>query len=173
MALVVFLRGCNVGGHRTFRPTRLAEQLKSYDAVNVGAAGTFVIRRRTSRGALRTALLGRLPFGADVMICDGRDLIRAASVNPFAGAASRADVVRFVSVLAQRPRRSPAPPISLPERGRWVVRILAAEDRFVFGLHRRQMNAIGYLGEIDRLFGSRATTRSWSTITKIIQVLKE
>jgi uncharacterized protein (DUF1697 family) len=27
MAFVVFLRGVNVGGHRTFRPTMLAQQL--------------------------------------------------------------------------------------------------------------------------------------------------
>jgi hypothetical protein len=32
MALVVFLRGCNVGGHKTFRPTLLAEQLKHHEA---------------------------------------------------------------------------------------------------------------------------------------------
>ena len=45
MALVVFLRGVNVGGHRTVRPTMLAQQLKRYDVVNIGAAGTFVVRR--------------------------------------------------------------------------------------------------------------------------------
>ena len=42
MALVVFLRGVNVGGHRTFRPSLLARQLEPYGVVNVGAAGTFV-----------------------------------------------------------------------------------------------------------------------------------
>src|SRR3970040_890978 len=45
VALVVLLRGVNVGGHRTFRPTTLTKQLKHLDAVNIGAAGTFVIRR--------------------------------------------------------------------------------------------------------------------------------
>ena len=45
MALVVFLRGVNVGGHRTFRPTVLAKQLKHLGAVNIGAAGTFVVHR--------------------------------------------------------------------------------------------------------------------------------
>jgi uncharacterized protein (DUF1697 family) len=29
MALVVLLRGVNVGGHRTFRPTELAKQLQT------------------------------------------------------------------------------------------------------------------------------------------------
>jgi hypothetical protein len=45
MALIVFFRGINVGGHRTFRPSVLAEELGIYNAVNVGAAGTLVIRK--------------------------------------------------------------------------------------------------------------------------------
>ena len=49
MSLVVFLRGVNVGGHKRFRPAALAKELVHLDAVNIGAAGTFVIRRRVSR----------------------------------------------------------------------------------------------------------------------------
>ena len=41
MALVVFLKGVNVGGHRTFRPSVLASRLAKLDVVNIGAAGTF------------------------------------------------------------------------------------------------------------------------------------
>ncbi len=67
MALVVFLRGVNVGGHRTFRPSMLAEQLKDYDVVNVGAAGTFVIRKPISQAQLRAELLRRLPFETEVI----------------------------------------------------------------------------------------------------------
>jgi hypothetical protein len=33
------------------------------------------------------------------------------------------------------------------------------------------MKAIGFLGALDKLFGSRATTRSWSTIDAIIRAL--
>ena len=172
MALVVFLRGCNVGGHKTFRPTLLAEQLKHYDVVNIGAAGTFVIRRRTSHARLRADLLRRLPFAAEVIICEGHDLIRVASANPFADEPIRSDVVRFVSVFAKRPRRLPSAPLSLPAQGKWGLRILATEDRFLFGLYRRQMKAISYLGAIDRIFGVRATTRNWNTIKAIIKVLQ-
>jgi uncharacterized protein (DUF1697 family) len=172
MALVVFLRGCNVGGHRIFRPTLLAQQLKHYDAVNIGAAGTFVIRKRTSRARLRADLRRRLPFEAEAIICEGNDLISAASANPFAGQPIRSDIIRFVSVFAKRPRRLPTIPISLPADGKWVLRILAAEDRFLFGVYRRQMRAISYLGAIDRLFGVRATIRNWNTITTVIKVLR-
>jgi hypothetical protein len=37
MALIVFLRGINVGGHKALRPCVLAKELGICDAVNVGA----------------------------------------------------------------------------------------------------------------------------------------
>ena len=172
MALVVFLRGVNVGGHRTFRPSKLAEQLREYEVVNVGAAGTFVIRKPISQGQLRAELLRRLPFETEVMICNGHDLVSLASSDPFAGEPPRPDVVRFVSVLAKRPRVLPSIPISLPPDGKWLLRILATQNRFLFGLYRRQMKAIGFLSAIGKIFGVSATTRNWNTITTIINVLR-
>ena len=44
MALVVFLRGVNVGGHKAFQPTVLARALAALDVKSIGAAGTFVVR---------------------------------------------------------------------------------------------------------------------------------
>ena len=62
MAQVVLLRGVNVGGHRTFRPALLAKQLQHLGAVNIGAAGTFVIQRPVSRAQVRAEFARRLPF---------------------------------------------------------------------------------------------------------------
>lgn len=171
MALVVFLRGVNVGGHRTFRPSALAEQLKHLDAVNIGAAGTFVIRRAVSVAQLRTEFARRLPFETRMMVCQGRDIIRLQSGGFFAGYGVRPDVVRFVTVLSQSPRSAPPMPLTLPSTGKWLVKILAREHRFVVGLYRRHMKAIGYLGSVDRIFGVPATTRNWNTITAIADVL--
>lgn len=171
MALVVLLRGVNVGGHRTFRPSALAEQLKHLDAVNIGAAGTFVIRRPVSRAQLRTELARRLPFDTQVMICDGREIVRLVSHDHFAGQRVRPDIVRFVSVLSQRPRSAPAMPMCFPARGQWLLKILARDNQFVLGVYRRQMKAIGYLGTLDRIFGTPATTRNWNTIQAISKVL--
>ena len=171
MALVVFLRGVNVGGHKTFRPTTLTGQLKHLDVVNIGAAGTFVIRRRITQAQLRAELTRRLPFDAEIMICQGREIIRMVSRNLFADQPVRPDIVRFVSVLSRRPRAAPLTPISCPSSGRWLLKILARDNRFVFGLYRRHMKAIGYLGSLDRLFGVPATTRNWNTITAVARVL--
>ncbi len=171
MALVVFLRGVNVGGHRTFRPTALAKELADLDAVNIGAAGTFVVRRPVTQARVRTEVARRLAFDTEIMICHGREILRMISQNHFADQPVRPDVVRFVSVLSRSPRLKPSTPVSFPGSGEWLVKILAWERRFVFGVYRRQMKAIGHLGEIDRLFGVPATTRNWNTITAIAKVL--
>jgi uncharacterized protein (DUF1697 family) len=171
VTLVVFLRGVNVGGHRTFRPAVLARELEHLAVVNIGAAGTFVIRRPGTRAELRSELAARLPFDTEIMICQGREIVRLVSESPFADEPVRPDVVHFVSVLSKSPRSAPATPISIPASGTWLMKILGRDGRFVFGLYRRQMKAIGYLGTLDQLFGVPATTRSWNTITAIAKAL--
>ena len=171
MALVVLLRGINVGGHRTFRPTTLAGQLKHLDAVNIGAAGTFVIRRPVGHAQLRAELARKLPFDAEIMICHGREIVRLMSQHHFADHPLRPDIVRFVSVLSKAPRSGPSIPLTFPSHGPWLLRIVERDRRFVFGVYRRHMKAIGYLGTLDRLFGVPVTTRNWNTITAIAKVL--
>jgi uncharacterized protein (DUF1697 family) len=171
VALVVLLRGVNVGGHRSFRPATLAQQLKHLDAVNIGAAGTFVIRQPVTRAQLRAELARRLPFDAEIVICRGREIVTLMSRNHFADQPVRPDIVRFVSVLSQRPRSAPSTPMTFPPSGKWLLKILSRDDRFVFGVYRRHMKVISYLGTLDRLFGVPATTRNWNTITAIARVL--
>jgi uncharacterized protein (DUF1697 family) len=168
---VVLLRGVNVGGHRTFRPTTLAKQLKHLDAVNIGAAGTFVIRQPVSQAQLRGELARRLPFDTEIMICQGREIVRLMSQDHFVDQPMRSDIVRFVSVLSKRPRSAPPTPMSFPSSGKWLLKILASDKRFVLGVYRRHMKVISYLGTLDRLFGVPVTTRNWNTITAIAGVL--
>jgi hypothetical protein len=172
VALVVFVRGVNVGGHRTFRPTALAEQLKHLDAVNIGAAGTFVIRQPVRRAELRVEVARQLPFDAEIVICRGREIVRLLSHDFFAGHPVRSDIVRFVSVLSRLPRSAPRLPMRCPPRGNWLLKVLARDDRFVFGVYRRHMRVIGYLGTLDRLFGVPVTTRNWNTMAAIGKVLE-
>jgi uncharacterized protein (DUF1697 family) len=172
MVLVVFLRGVNIGGHRTFRPSLLARELSDYGVVNVGAAGTFVVRKPGSKAKFRAALLRKLPFEAVVVLCDGRDLLQLVKENPFGADPSRPDIVRFVSILSRAGGLRAALPVTFPADGEWLVRVIASNNRFVFGVYRRHMKTIGYLGRIDKLFGVPATTRNWSTILAVARILK-
>jgi uncharacterized protein (DUF1697 family) len=172
MALIVLLRGVNVGGHRTFRPSVLARELSDYDVVNVGAAGTFVVRKPGPRAKFRAELLRRLPFKAELVLCDARDIIRLETENPFGTEPSRPDVVRFVSVMSKPAGLRARLPVTFPPDEEWLVRIIASKKQFVFGMYRRHMKTIAYLGKIDGLFGVPATTRNWNTILTIVRILK-
>ena len=172
MALVVFIRGINVGGHRTFRPSVLARGLGNYGVVNVGAAGTFVVRKPGSRAKFRAALLRKLPFKAEVVLCDGRDLIHLETESPFGTEQARPDTVRFVSILSKAGALRAVLPVTFPPNGKWFVRVIASKNQFVFGVYRRHMKTIGYLGRIDKLCGMPATTRNWNTILAVVRILK-
>ena len=173
MSHVVLLRGVNVGGHRTFRPKLLAEQLKHLGAVDIGAAGTFVVRKNISQAKLRAEFARRLPFDSDIAICDGRQFTRLMSLSVFANYPPRPDIVRFVSVMPRSSRLAPKLPVRLPASGLWLVKVVACEGRFVLGMYRRHMKTIGYLGALDKVFGAPVTTRNWNTITAIARVLDD
>lgn len=172
MALVAFLRGANVGGHRTFRPSVLARELSDYDVINVGAAGTFVVRKQVSAAKFRSALLRKLPFVAVVVLCHGRDVIRLETENPFAAEPASSDCVRFVSVLPKRGSIRVPLPVTFPSDGAWLVRVIASQGQFVFGMYRRHLKTISYLGQVDKLYGLPATTRNWNTMMAIVGILK-
>jgi uncharacterized protein (DUF1697 family) len=171
LAQVVLLRGVNVGGHRRFRPSQLAEQLRHLDAVNIGATGILVIRGRISQSQLRAEIARRLPFQTEIMICPGRAILTLVARDYFSGQPQRSGIIRFVSMLGQAPRSLPTLPLQLPQRGPWMVKVIAIDGRFAIGLYRRQIKAIGYLGKLDQLLGMPVTTRNWNSMQAIATVL--
>jgi uncharacterized protein (DUF1697 family) len=170
---VVFLRAVNVGGANRCQPAAIAKRLAKFGVINIGAVGTFVVRENVSESSLRAAIAKKLPFKCEIMICPARDIIKLASKDPFSEQPSGPNITRFVNVLAKRFPSPPSLPLSLPSDDDWLVKIIAIENRFVLGLYHRQMKAITYLGKIEKLLGVPATTRSWNTIQKVVQILKD
>src|SRR5437773_2064814 len=171
MRWVVFLRGVNVGKANRCQPAVIASQLSKFGVINIGAVGTFVVRKDVSESALRTAIAKKLPFKCEIMICHARDIIKLASKDPFSEQRSDPNITRFVNVLAKRLPSSPPLPVCLPSDDDWLLKIIAIENRFVLGLYRRHMKAITYLGKIEKLLGVPATTRNWNTIEKVAKIL--
>jgi len=180
---VVFLRGVNVGGANLCKPAQLAKQLKKFDIVNIGAVGTFVVRENVSESILRAAIAKKLPFECEIMIVPAKaiaDLVRhrtdspgRARKDPFARQPSGPNITRFASVLRKQPDKLPPIPLCLPSEKDWLLKILKIEKQFVLGIYRRQMKAIGYLGKIEKILGVPATTRSWSTMEKVLKILED
>lgn len=171
MALVVLLRGINVGGHRTFRPTLLAQALTEYDVVNIGAAGTFVVRKPSPRARLRAELRSRLPGTTRFVFCEGSDLLRLYSDELVDKPPSESGIVRFVSFLANASRIRPQLPLTIPPGRDWFVRVTVLTNRLAVGEYRRHMKTIGYLDQLDALLGAPVTTRNWNTVNAVLQIL--
>ena len=175
MPSVVFLRAINVGKANRCRPAEIAKKLAKFDVVNIGAVGTFIVRKEVSESTLRAAIERQLPFKVDIMICSAREILKLAASDPFAGQPSGPTITRFVNVLA-RPVTSHVTrhmSLSFPSSGDWVAKIIAIQGRFVLGVYRREMRAIGYLGKLEKQLGVAATNRNWNTIEKVVQVLEQ
>jgi uncharacterized protein (DUF1697 family) len=172
MPRVVFLRGVNVGRHKRFLPATLARDLAVYDVVNVGAAGTFVVRAPVRQAALRADIRARLAFKADIIIVKGRALIEFADSAPFGRRPPAANEQRFLSVLLTRPRIVPSLPVIYPANHTWQVKIVAASETLVASVWRRLPGAPIYPNAVlERQFGV-ATTRNWNTVQAICKILQ-
>ena len=173
MAIVAFVRGANVGRHRRFRPSLVAKELERFDVVNIGATGLFVVRNPGSGQSFRSELTRRLPHDSKVVVCEATDVLALENGSPFQRLTIDPDHVRFVSILLGAvPRRLPAMPFGIPSDDDWYVRIVGRQKQFVFGVYRRHMKTIAYLGQIDKALGVPVTTRNWNTIESLLKALK-
>jgi uncharacterized protein (DUF1697 family) len=172
VSAVVFLRAVNVGTANRCRPAAIAKELAKFGVVNIGAVGTFVVRKDVKESTLRSAIAHQLPFKVDIMICPASEILKLAAKDPFEDQPSGPKIIRFVNVLHKPLRKRPALPLSLPSDDHWLAKIIAIQGRFVLGVYRREMKAIGYLGKIEKQLGVPATNRNWNTIEKVVKVLK-
>jgi hypothetical protein len=76
----------------------------------------------------------------------------------------------FVSILSKAAGVRASLPAAFPSDAEWLVQLIASQGRFVFGMYRRHMKTIGYLGQIDKLCGVSATTRNWNTIAAVLRI---
>jgi uncharacterized protein (DUF1697 family) len=171
MALVVLLRGANLGKRR-FSPKAVEVALADLELVNVGAAGTFVVRQRISEKLLRSRIEAELPFSPAPMI-----ILQASEIESavLAGQTivSPPDAKRFATAMEKRPTKLPELPIEAPVGAKWGVRIAAVSGRFTLGVRRRVDVTGVYPNEVvERAFGTSATTRDWPTMEKLAKLLR-
>src|SRR5437660_12268144 len=113
MALVVFMRAVNVGGYQKFQPAALAKKLAELDVVNIGAAGTFVVRARVSEKALRKKMLAERGFEPAMMVVAAEDVIELVKSKPLRKKLGR-NVRGFVSIMERQLSEPPDLPLDQP-----------------------------------------------------------
>src|SRR5712671_5842769 len=170
MALVVFMRAVNVGGYQKFQPAALAKKLAELDVVNIGAAGTFVVRARVSEKALRKKILAEMGFEPAMMVCAAEDVMDLVKSKPFGKKLGR-NAKGFVSIMEHSLAEPPDLPVDQP-KGDWGVRVIAVEGRFAMSLWRRlEGETMVYPNAVvEKKFGVAATTRSWNTMQTVAEI---
>ncbi len=168
MAHVVFLRAANVGGRNVFRPAQLAAALAHLEVVSVGAAGTFVVRRKAAAAAIRREILALLPFRPEVVVRPADEVLALVRSAPFGGVGFSRDVRGWVAALGGRPGARPKLPLARPAGKAWSVRLDRVEGAFALGLwHRRPGGFVFPNQVVEDALGVPATTRWWETFERV------
>ena len=173
MSSVVFLRAANVGGFQTFRPSETAGRVRGFRIRSIGAAGTFVVVGNSPPSNVRTELLRVLPIRPSITIIPGHELLELLADPRWVAPSTDSGIRRSVSILESIPLRAPKLPLTRPSQGPWAVRLLGASGRFVVAERRRTAGRPLYPNPIvEREFDVPATTRDWSTLERIGEILR-
>jgi len=174
MAHVVFLRAANVGGNNVFRPAQLAKALEHLGVVNVGAAGTFVVRERVPAAELRREFLARLKFDPAIAIVPAKLLMDLVRSDPFHGVTFSKGFRGWAAPLCGRAKSTPTLPIVVPSENDWSVRFERVHASFALGVWRWRAGGFVFASNlVEKALGVPATTRWWETFERIAKVLDQ
>jgi uncharacterized protein (DUF1697 family) len=171
---VAFMRAINVAGHASVRMTDLRAVFTAAGCRNVTTfiqSGNVLFDSpgrgipailRMLRGRLRE-LLGDEP---DVLLRSVKEIDALVASAPFRKHRAGAAVKLYVVFLSQAPQHKPRLPIAAPKEG---LEIVGLAERDLFVVSRRRNNGLfGFPNAfVEKTLGVSATTRNWTTVTKI------
>jgi uncharacterized protein (DUF1697 family) len=173
MAHVVFLRAGNVGGKNVFRPAQVALALAHLDVVNVGAAGTFLVRAKASASSIRREILAQLKFEPEIAVIPAEEIVAIVRKRPFSGAKFTKKQRGWVAVLCGKPKTRPDLPLTAPKGRSWSVRLDRVEGPFALGIWHRRAGGFVFPNQlVEKTLGVKATTRWWETIERVAKLIE-
>ncbi len=179
IAYAAFLRGINVGGHRSVKMDKLKKVFESLGFMNVKtllASGNVVFQAPSmSASVLNKQIEEKLKktFGFEIGVLSRtiRELQRLDEAKPFAGIKVTPQTRLFVTFLTEKPAGSLKTPYVSPGGNFKILRASKCEVCSVLTITdvRRGMQ---FMAVLDKEFGRKITTRSWSTIIRILDAGK-
>jgi uncharacterized protein (DUF1697 family) len=176
MNYVAFLRGINVGGHKTVPMEKLKKAFESLRFKNVQtllASGNIVFEAPlTSTAGLEKKIEKMLMsvFGHEisVLVRTIEELNRLNESQPFKEIDVTPQTRLYVTFLLEKVKSSLIIPYVSPDKN---FRILHASAREVCSalLLSPTSRTVDLMGIIEKEFGHNVTTRNWNTITRILK----
>jgi uncharacterized protein (DUF1697 family) len=165
---VAFPRGINAGHPMRMEELRAVFESLGYESVRtVLASGNVLFETRKTAEATLTrkieeALAARFGARIPVVIRTRAELERLAGANPFGKVTAGAKTRPFVTFLKKKPARRGLP------KGEGF-KVLAVVDRTVCSLVDTGGTTPGLMRMLDKEFGTDVTTRTWSTVEKVLR----
>lgn len=174
---IAFLRGINVGGHKIIKMEYLSRIFTSLAFKNVKTfiqSGNIIFETSGTNPASLTKKIEKrlhksLGYEVSVFLRTIPEVADIVRWNPFRKIKSNADIKTFVTFLSEEPTSKPKLPlISSKEK----IEVIHLRNRQAFILCRRKKNGwFGFPNDfIEKELEVVATTRSWTTISKIIRL---
>jgi uncharacterized protein (DUF1697 family) len=174
---VAFLRGINVGGHGLVKMTDLKSAFEKTGFTKVRtvlASGNVIFEtRRTNQKELVTDIESSLRTlsGKDIWVIlrTLEHLQKLLQIGPFNSVKVTQSIRLYVSFLtASTKPRSITIPYSGPEKGVWIPLMTSLEVFSIIDLSRGK-GTPDAMNILEKEFGPQITTRSWSTVLKILK----
>ncbi len=176
---VAFLRGINVGGHKTVKMEELKRAFESlgFEQVETLLASGNVLF--DSPAASESALVKKIEktlataFGFEIGVCVRRieELQRLAETSPFAGVKVTPQTRLYVTFLAEKPKSGLKIPYESPDKNFKIIRATESELCSVLTLSPNS-RTVDLMSILEKKFGGRVTTRNWNTINKVLKASK-
>ena len=172
-AIIAFLRGINVGGHKKIPMTALKSAFESmgFSNVRTALASGNVVFEAPGKDAHRALAISRglekaFGFSVPVILRTVRELRGIVASEPFKGAPSGPNVRFYVTFLAKKkPGLSGLrPPSSV--KGVSVVGVAPGEIFSAITLSPG-VGTPGLMAFLEKAVGHDVTTRNWQTVTKL------
>jgi uncharacterized protein (DUF1697 family) len=121
---------------------------------------------------IQKKLLDLLGTEATVMYRTHRNIADIMKSDPFKDVKTGPDIKLYVSFLSGKPRHKPALPLLQPKEALEAIKVIGQN---VYIVSRKKKNG-GYGFPnifLEKAFGVPATTRNWTTVTKIAGLMTE
>ena len=175
---VAFLRGINVGGHASVRMSDLQDAFARAGCRNVRTyiqSGNVLFHVPARE---RPAVLGAIPSKLrhlldkpDVVFRTAREIEHLVERAPFKDVEHEPGVKLYVTFLARKPRVTPILPLVSSKE---ALEVIAIRERDVFIVSRPKPSGFfGFPNAFIEALDVLATTRNWTTVTKIAGLLRE
>jgi uncharacterized protein (DUF1697 family) len=173
---VAFLRGINVGGHKTIKMDELKEAFEANGFKNVKtflASGNVLFdapKAGVTTLAKKISNMLDTTFGKEinVIIRTINELQKLADQKPFNGIKVTPQKRLYVTFLAEKPNNS----LEIPyESFDGNFKIIAASKNEVFSILTLSSNSktVDLMNVLEKEFGQKITTRNWNSIKRILE----